>query len=180
MLRREFFSPWPISSVSAAATVFRSWRYRVVCRLRFSNECDQSLTEDRFGGAGRVRHARVHDEDTDFSGLAYHASYLRWCERGGSDWLRLLGGRHNQLISGPAPAAFVLRKLCIDYFQPAKIDDVLDVTSACEELTAATLTLSQKLRRDGVLLAKVEVLIVLVNAKGRPMRLPVGVKEAFG
>ena len=134
----------------------------------------------RIQGRRHILPVRVYYEDTDFSGLAYHASYLRWCERGRSDWLRLLGVHHNELAAAATPAAFVVRKLCIDYLKPAKIDDVLEVTSACEELTAATLTLSQEVRRAGVLLAEVEVLIVLVNAAGRPLRMPAGVRVAFG
>ena len=136
--------------------------------------------------AGRIendRHrlaVRVYFEDTDFAGLAYHASYLRWCERGRSDWLRLLGVHHRELIAGTEPAAFVVRKLTIDYFKPARIDEVLDVVTSCAGLTTATLTLVQEIRRDGLLLTKAEVLVVLVSATGRPMRLPARVREAFG
>jgi acyl-CoA thioester hydrolase len=134
----------------------------------------------RIDGLRHILPVRVYYEDTDFSGLAYHASYLRWCERGRSDWLRLLGIHHHQLLAAPTPAAFVVRKLTIDYLKPARIDEALEVVSACAELTTATLTLAQEVRRTGVLLAKVEVLVVLVSAAGRPLRLPLGVREAFG
>jgi acyl-CoA thioester hydrolase len=134
----------------------------------------------RTEGAHHLLPVRVYYEDTDFSGLAYHASYLRWCERGRSDWLRLLGIHHHQLAAAQNPAAFVVRKLTIDYLKPARIDEVLEVVSACAGLTTATLTLAQEVRRDSVLLAKVEVLVVLVSAAGRPLRLPAGVREAFG
>ena len=134
----------------------------------------------RIDGPRHVLPIRVYYEDTDFSGLAYHASYLRWCERGRSDWLRLLGMHHNKLLAAPDPAAFVVRKLCIDYLKPARIDEVLEVVSRCAGLTSATLTLGQQVLRAGVLLAEVEVLVVLVNAAGRPLRLPAVVRGAFG
>lgn len=133
----------------------------------------------RIEGERHVLPVRVYYEDTDFSGFAYHASYLRWCEHGRSDWLRLLGVHHNQLFAGETPAAFVVRKLTIDYLKPARIDEVLEVVSACAGLTSATLTLSQEVRRDGLKLAKAEVLIVLVSAAGRPMRLPETMRVAF-
>ncbi len=134
----------------------------------------------RIDGRRHILPVRVYYEDTDFSGLAYHASYLRWCERGRSDWLRLLGVHHNELAAAATSAAFVVRKLCIDYLKPAKIDDVLEVVSTCAGLTSATLTLGQQVRRDGVLLAEIEVLVVLVTAAGRPLRMPAEVRVAFG
>ena len=131
----------------------------------------------RIEGARHRLPVRVYFEDTDFSGLAYHASYVRWCERGRSDWLRLLGVHHKELIAGPDPAAFVVRKLTVDYLKPARIDEVLEVVTSCAGLTTATLTLSQEIRRASELLAKAEVLVVLVNAGGRPLRLPKQVQQ---
>ena len=127
--------------------------------------------------AGRIDAAkhrlpvRVYFEDTDFSGLAYHGSFVRWCERGRSDWLRLLGVQHGQLIAAAEPAAFVVRRLTVDYLKPARIDDVLEVVTTCTGLTQATLTLAQEIYRGTALLAKAEVLVVLVSQKGRPMRV---------
>ena len=71
---------------------------------------------------------RVYYEDTDFSGLVYHATYLRWCERGRSDFLRLLGNDHQALFGGAGgrePAAFVVRRMQLEYRRPARIDEVL-------------------------------------------------------
>ncbi len=133
----------------------------------------------RTEGARHLLAVRVYFEDTDFSGLAYHGSFVRWCERGRSDWLRLMGVHHNELAAAPDPSAFVVRRLTIDYLKPARIDDVLEVVSTCTELTAATLTLLQEVRRDGLLLAKAKVLVVLVGAAGRPLRLPLRVRDVF-
>lgn len=130
---------------------------------------------------GRRRHRlpiRVYYEDTDFSGVAYHASYVRWCERGRSDFLRLAGNDHQRLLDGTAghePAALMVRRLNLDYLSPARIDEVLEVSTEVKQLTAATLVLDQRvLRRDGgttVELVRAEVTIVLVTVGGRVLRI---------
>jgi acyl-CoA thioester hydrolase len=69
-------------------------------------------------GRAHVLPVRVYFEDTDFSGLVYHASYVRWCERGRSDFLRLLGSEHRSLMEGAAggeSSAFVVRRLSLEY-----------------------------------------------------------------
>ncbi len=124
-------------------------------------------------GSAHVLPVRVYFEDTDFSGLVYHASYVRWCERGRSDFLRLLGNEHKTLMSGAAsePAAFVVRRLTLEYLRPARIDDVLEVTTRVHSLTAATLTLSQIVTRDTTVLCEATVTVVLVAVSGRVLRL---------
>ena len=80
-------------------------------------------------GRRHVLPIRVYFEDTDFSGLVYHGSYVRWCERGRSDFLRLMGNDHQALIAGGAgrePAAFVVRRMHLEYLKPARIDEVLE------------------------------------------------------
>ena len=131
--------------------------------------------------AGRIedgRHrlpVRVYFEDTDFSGFVYHTSYLRWCERGRSDFLRLLGVRHSDLMStgeDGAPAAFVVRRLEIDYLRPARIDEVLEIVTECADAGRAHLLLAQEIRRGEALLCRVSVKVVLVSLAGKPQRLP--------
>ena len=129
------------------------------------------------GADGARRHVlpvRVYFEDTDFSGLVYHASYLRWCERGRSDYLRLVGNEHRALIEGgegSEPAAFVVRRMRLEYLKPARIDDVLEVETRVAEMKGATLSLAQRVLRDGVVLFEAEVLVVLVSVSGKPQRL---------
>jgi len=136
-------------------------------------------------GAAGKRHVlpiRVYFEDTDFSGLVYHATYLRWCERGRSDFLRLMGNDHQALIAGAAgrePAAFVVRRMKLEYLKPARIDEVLEVTTRAKESTAATLVLDQRVTRGGVELFTAEVMVVLVSASGKPMRLSTALREAL-
>ena len=126
---------------------------------------------------------RVYFEDTDFSGLVYHGSYLRWCERGRSDFLRLLGGDHRRLIDGSGgtePAAFVVRRLALEFLKPARIDDVLEVETRVKEVGAASLTLLQTVRRGETAVAEVEVVVVLVSVSGKPLRISTTLREAFG
>jgi len=131
--------------------------------------------------AGRIedgRHilpVRVYFEDTDFSGFVYHTSYLRWCERGRSDFLRLLGVHHSDLIStgeDTVSAAFVVRRLEIDYLRPARIDEVLEIVTECADAGRAHLLLAQDIRRGETLLCRVSVKVVLVSLAGKPQRLP--------
>ena len=135
--------------------------------------------------SGRRRHVlpiRVYFEDTDFSGLVYHASYVRWCERGRSDFLRLIGNDHKALIEGTGgrePAAFVVRRMALEFLKPARIDEVLEVATRAKETTAATLILDQRIARDGVDLFTAEVTVVLVSVSGKPQRLSAGLREAL-
>ncbi len=139
------------------------------------------LLEDD-GGRHHVLPIRVYFEDTDFSGLVYHATYLRWCERGRSDFLRLMGNDHQALIAGGAgrePAAFVVRRMQLEYLKPARIDEVLEVTTRAKASTAATLTLDQRVGRGGVDLFTAEVMVVLISASGKPLRLSTALREAL-
>lgn len=134
------------------------------------------------GRRSHVLPVRVYFEDTDFSGLVYHGSYVRWCERGRSDFLRLVGNDHRALLEGAAgrePAAFVVRRMQLEYLRPARIDEVLEVVTGVKETTAATLVLDQRVRRGGMEIFTAEVMVVLVSASGRPMRLSAALREAL-
>jgi acyl-CoA thioester hydrolase len=139
------------------------------------------IVED--GAARRhVLPVRVYFEDTDFSGLVYHAAYLRWCERGRSDLLRLLGNDHRRLIDGAGgrePAAFVVRRMSLEFLRPARIDEVLEVSTRVKEIGAAALTLDQRVARDGTELVRAEVMVVLVSVSGKPLRLAQLLREAL-
>lgn len=140
------------------------------------------IVEDECGRR-HVLPIRVYFEDTDFSGFVYHASYLRWCERGRSDFLRLVGNDHRALIGGAAgrePAAFVVRRMKLEYLKPARIDEVLEVSTRVRELGAASLVLDQTISRDGTLLFEAEVMVVLVSTAGKPMRISAAIRSALG
>jgi acyl-CoA thioester hydrolase len=136
----------------------------------------------REGRRAHVLPVRVYFEDTDFSGLVYHASYVRWCERGRSDFLRLLGNDHRGLIDGSAgrePAAFVVRRMALEFMRPARIDEVLEVETRVKEIGAAHLVLDQRIGRDGTTLFSAEVMVVLVSVSGKPMRLSQAIRTAM-
>ncbi|MGD9827210.1 MAG: YbgC/FadM family acyl-CoA thioesterase [Hyphomicrobiaceae bacterium] len=134
-------------------------------------------------GRRHVLPVRVYFEDTDFTGVVYHASYVRWCERGRSDMLRLLGANHRDLLDpgdGHEPAVFVVRRMSLDFLRPAGIDEVLEVETRVQELGAASVVLAQTISRAGRPLFTAEVLVVLVSRSGKPVRLTQAVRVAFG
>ena len=140
------------------------------------------LIEGDGGAASHVLPVRVYFEDTDFSGVVYHATYLRWCERGRSDFLRLLGNDHEALLEGKdgrAPAAFVVRRMELDFRAPARIDDVLTVHTTAAEIGAASIDLAQEVRRGEKLIFAATVQVVLVSLAGKPMRISDALRTAF-
>ncbi len=133
-------------------------------------------------GRWHVLPVRVYFEDTDAGGIAYHASFVRWCERGRTDFLRLLGTDSRRLIDGSAshePAAFVVRRMNCDFLKPARMDDVLEVETRVKELGGASVKLLQTIARDGTALFEAEVTVVLVAVSGKPLRLSTAVRTAF-
>jgi len=135
----------------------------------------------RIEGETHVLPVRVYFEDTDFTGLVYHANFLKFCERGRSDFIRLLGVNHTSLANPKSgdPAVFVVRRIEIDYLKPAGIDDVLEVVTSCAEIGGATLMLDQEVRRDEMVLARAKVSVVLVSSAGKPQRLGQMVRGAL-
>ncbi|QFY61214.1 tol-pal system-associated acyl-CoA thioesterase [Rhizobium grahamii] len=116
---------------------------------------------------------RVYYEDTDFSGLVYHARYLHFLERGRTDYLRCLGVEQRELINADEEGlVFVVHRMEIDFKQPARMDDILTVLTRTEKAGGAKMVLSQEIRRDEVVLIAAKVIIAVINAKGRPRRLP--------
>ncbi len=129
----------------------------------------------RITEAGHVLPVRVYFEDTDFSGLVYHTSYMRWCERGRSDFLRLLGIRHSELAKGgPAfePCAFAVRRITAGFLKPAHIDDILEIHTGTAEITKASIVLRQSITRCGQTIFQLDAQCVLVGLSGKLMRFP--------
>ena len=129
-----------------------------------------------------VMPVRVYYEDTDFSGFVYHASYLRFMERGRSDFLRLLGVEQGALfaeaVAETGGFAFVVRSMQIDFLKPARIDDVVEVRTEPKAVAGASITLRQVVaRRDEVLVeAKVRVACI---AGGKAQRIPAALRKAM-
>ena len=94
---------------------------------------------------------RVYYEDTDFTGIVYHANYLRYMERGRTNYLRLIGADHRALFEATeqeAPGfAFVVRSMTIEFLRPARMDDVLEIVTEPEVVKGASITLHQRVNR---------------------------------
>jgi acyl-CoA thioester hydrolase len=120
---------------------------------------------------------RVYYEDTDFSGIVYHATYLRFMERGRTNYLRLIGADHRALFEATekeAPGfAFVVRTMRIDWLKPARMDDVLDIVTSPEEVKGASITLLQQCRRGEELMCEAHVRVAFISGgRARPIPKP--------
>ena len=124
-----------------------------------------------------VQPVRVYYEDTDFSGVVYHASYLRFMERGRTNYLRLLGAGHRELFEQTEQEtpgfAFVVRSMAIDFLKPAVMDDVLGVVTTPEDVKGASITLHQRVMRGEDLLVEARVRVAFVSGgKAKPIPKP--------
>ena len=120
---------------------------------------------------------RVYYEDTDFSGIVYHASYLRFMERGRTNYLRLIGADHRAMFEAAEKEApgfsFVVRHMSIDFRKPAHMDDVLDIVTTPKEVRGASVTLNQKVMRGDDLLVEADVQVAFISAgRARPIPKP--------
>jgi acyl-CoA thioester hydrolase len=119
---------------------------------------------------GHVLPVRVYFEDTDFSGRVYHAAYLKFMERGRSDFLRLIGIHHDALAAEDR-AAFAVRRMTIEFLKGATIDELLEVETRVGSIHGARVIVEQKVMRGGEALVTAEVMVALVDERGRPKRL---------
>ncbi|UJW74563.1 tol-pal system-associated acyl-CoA thioesterase [Rhizobium sp. SL42] len=123
---------------------------------------------------------RVYYEDTDFSGLVYHARYLHFLERGRTDYLRCLGVEQSALIGMDEEGlVFVVHRMEIDFKAPARMDDVLLIATKTIKAGGAKMVLEQEIRRGEQLLIAAKVVIAVVNRNGRPRRLPEDLARQF-
>ncbi|MFZ5619157.1 MAG: tol-pal system-associated acyl-CoA thioesterase [Pseudomonadota bacterium] len=123
---------------------------------------------------------RVYYEDTDFSGVVYHARYLHFFERGRTEALRSCNISHTELLARPEPLAFAVRKMTTEWIAPARIDDMLEVRTRFVEVKGARMLIDQEMRRGGDLIARADVEAACMNLEGRPRRLPAEIIERFG
>jgi acyl-CoA thioester hydrolase len=123
---------------------------------------------------------RVYYEDTDFSGIVYHASYLRFMERGRTNYLRLIGAEHRVLFeetSREAPGfAFVVRSMTIEFRKAAVMDDILEIVTEPAEVRGASIVLAQRVMRGEDLLVEAKVQVAFVSGgRARPIPKPLRV-----
>jgi acyl-CoA thioester hydrolase len=137
---------------------------------------DASLDGDIRDGRHHMA-VRIYYEDTDFSGIVYHANYLRFMERGRTNYLRLLGAGHRTLFEQAeqeAPGfAFVVRSMAIEFLKPARMDDILEIVTRAQEVKGASITLHQEVRRADDLLIEAQVKVAFVSqGRARPIPKP--------
>jgi acyl-CoA thioester hydrolase len=132
-----------------------------------------------FEGREHFLAVRVYYEDTDFTGVVYHANYARFLERGRSDFLRLAGVRHAELLSAQNPAAFSVTRLAIDFRSAARIDDSLIVRTRFETARGPRLFIRQRIERERTLICEAEVEAACIGLDGRARRPPKGMVEAL-
>jgi len=115
---------------------------------------------------------RVYWEDTDAGGVVYHAQYLAFLERARTEWLRARG-KGQALLRDDYGLVFAVRAMRIDFRQPARLDDALDVSVALRQCRRASLVIAQAIHRDGELLLDAEVRVAALNASDfRPRPIP--------
>ena len=132
----------------------------------------------RFEAGEHVYPLRVYHEDTDAGGIVYYANYLKFAERARTEMMRGAGITHVTLL-GDHDAAFVVRRCAVDYKQPALLDDEIEVRTSIGTVAGAHIAAKQRVMRDGVLLANIDLKLGCVGRNGRAVRLPVPLREAL-
>ncbi len=118
---------------------------------------------------------RIYYEDTDMAGIVYYANYLRFIERGRSEWVREIG--MDQLKMKEEGIVFAVRRVEADYLGSAKLDDELIVETEVASVTAARLVMEQRVKRGEDVLFHAMVTVVCMNEAGQPVRLPANIRQ---
>ena len=139
---------------------------------------DLEPTSGRFDGSVHRLAMRVYFEDTDLSGVVYHANYLRWLERARTEMLRLLG-IEQRAVQEAGEGAYAVTELSIRYLSPARLDDAITIESRAVELRPASCRIVQRAFKGETLLAEARLRVGFVGADGRPRRQPEAWRRAF-
>src|SRR6185437_202170 len=144
-----------------------------------SGSSGMSLLDGEIRDGRHHMEIRVYYEDTDFSGIVYHANYLRFMERGRTNHLRLMGAEQHALFSEAetdTPGfAFVVRSMTLDFLKAARMDDVLEVVTWPIAVKGASIMLAQEVRRGGEVLVKAEVRVAFIS-EGRAQPIPKSIR----
>ncbi|GMN03088.1 YbgC/FadM family acyl-CoA thioesterase [Erythrobacter sp. MTPC3] len=133
-----------------------------------------------FDGPRHLYAVRVYYEDTDLSGITYHANYLRWFERARSDLLRMLDiDQRAEIEAGGEGGAYAVSEVNLKYLRPAKLDDDVVIETVCTQLGAASCRMHQIARRDGEDLCEASLRVGYISLDGRPKRQPAPWRAAF-
>lgn len=137
-----------------------------------------NLPDGCIDGARHLYAVRVYYEDTDLSGIVYHANYLRWFERARSDLLRRLGIDQRAAIEA-GEGAYAVSELALRYLRPARLDDDVLIETRCTEMGAASCRMAQRAMRGGDTLAEASLRVGFIDPGGRPRRQPAPWRAAF-
>ena len=125
----------------------------------------------RFEGKSHILPISIYYEDTDLSGVVYHANYLRYMERGRTEFFRLAGISRARL-EDDEPTAWTLRRIAVEYFRPARLDDRIAVHSVLTEVSGARIKVLQRIRHGETLLVEGRIEACITTLTGKPRRLP--------
>ena len=142
-------------------------------------ERDTSPSAGWLDGREHVLPVRIYYEDTDFTGVVYHANYLRYFERGRSDFFRLVGISHSEFLALAEPTAFSVIRIELDFKRAARIDDALLVRTTYDAAKGPRLFISQRITRGEELIATAAVEAACIDMKGRARKPPPGLAEAL-
>ena len=131
----------------------------------------------RFEGKTHILPIRIYYEDTDLSGVVYHANYLRYMERGRTEFFRLAGIARMAMLGEAEPTAWTLRHASLDFHRPARLEDQLEVHTTCPLLTGARMRAEQKIYAAGVLLVVGQVEACIMTLDGKPRRIPPDIRD---
>ncbi|HKT17635.1 MAG TPA: tol-pal system-associated acyl-CoA thioesterase [Stellaceae bacterium] len=121
---------------------------------------------------------RVYYEDTDAAGIVYYANYLKFIERARTELMRRYGVEHEKARQSEG-TAFIVRRAALEFLAPARLDDALIIETRIAEIGAATIRLTQDVRRGDELLVRADILVATVGRQGRPVRLPPALRSAL-
>ena len=124
-----------------------------------------------FQGRTHILPISIYYEDTDLSGMVYHANYLRYMERGRTEFFRLAGISRARLEDAE-PTAWTIRRIAVEYFRPARLDDQIAVHSVLTEVSGARLKVLQRIKRGESLLVEGRIEACITTLTGKPRRLP--------
>ena len=132
-----------------------------------------------FEGKVHILPIRIYYEDTDLSGVVYHANYLRYMERGRTEFFRLSGISKMAGLEEEEPTAWAIRSIQVDYHRPARLDDVIQVRTTLMALSGARLKVIQRVTLDETVLVEGRVEACITTLTGKPRRLPKNVQQTL-
>jgi len=129
-----------------------------------------------FDGKVHILPIRIYYEDTDLSGIVYHANYLRYMERGRSEFFRSAGITRLAMFDQPEATAWTLRRVSLEYLRPARLDDLIEVHTRATSLTGARMNADQKIYCGQRLLTHGVVEACIITLDGKPRRIPLEIR----